>query len=234
MAFGQIGDVRQANHSLAEDQSARSGLPGAASTDSTAEPAPPGSLEAFVSALSQRLREEQASQPAPANQTQLGSVTTDRMTAQDVGLLAQRCAPSAPASALISIVRVESGFAPLAIRVNGPRPRVIYPRSPEAASELAETLIAQGRNIDLGLAQINSRNLVALGLSAQDAFDPCHNLAGAAEILNRGYERALQVDRADRPILQMAYSIYNTGNTDRGLFNGYVAKVEAARQREIR
>ncbi|MDR3509253.1 MAG: lytic transglycosylase domain-containing protein [Caulobacteraceae bacterium] len=153
-----------------------------------------------------------------------------RLTASDILRLQPQCAPATPAAALVSIVRVESGFQPLTIRVNGPHPQVYRPASvPEAVSQ-AQALLAGGANLDLGLAQINSRNLEPLGLSVADAFDPCRNLAGAAEILNRGYERALREDHGGRPILQMAYSIYNSGNTDRGLFNGYVAKVEAARR----
>ena len=230
VAFGQISGVRPSTHSLTEVSSAQSGGPATGRWDSAA--APQDSLAAFVGAQSRRLLEEQGSPLAATDRTPLGSTATARLTEQEVSAIAGRCASSAPASALISIVRVESGFAPLAIRVNGSRPRVLYAKSAETAAELAETMIVQGRNIDLGLAQINSGNLSALGLSARDAFDPCRNLAAAAEILNRGYARALKVNHANRPILQMAYSIYNTGNADRGLNNGYVAKVEAARPRE--
>jgi type IV secretion system protein VirB1 len=153
-----------------------------------------------------------------------------RLTAPQTTALAERCAPTAPASVLVSIVHVESGFLPLTIRVNGAHSRVLHPDSGAVAVEQAKTLIQAGRNIDLGLAQINSRNLSSAGLSVAEAFEPCRNLSAAAEILNRGYARALTTDRSNRPILQMAYSIYNTGNADSGLTNGYVAKVEAARK----
>lgn len=156
-----------------------------------------------------------------------------RLSVQMVSEIASRCAGSTPSSVLISIVQVESGFRPFLVRVNGTHPKTFDLGSAEEAKRLARSLILRGESVDLGLAQINSRNLGPLGLSADSAFDPCSNLAAAGEILSRGYERALAVDHADRPILQMAYSMYNTGSPVRGLANGYASKVEAARQ-EIR
>jgi type IV secretion system protein VirB1 len=125
---------------------------------------------------------------------------------------------------------VESHLSPLAIRVNDARAQVLAPSNKAEAIAAARALITNGRNLDLGLAQINSRNLGWLNLSVEDAFDPCRNLAAAAQILDRGYSSALKIDRANRPLLQMAYSIYNTGVADRGWSNGYVAKIDAARR----
>ena len=144
--------------------------------------------------------------------------------------LADRCAPTAPSSVLASIVQVESGRDPLRIGVNGPRHQVYSPTSQSDAVALARQLIGQGESIDLGLAQINSRNLPDLGLSVERVFDPCVNLAAAATMINRGYAAALRAGEPNRPILQMAYSIYNSGDGVRGIANGYAAKVEAARR----
>ena len=47
----------------------------------------------------------------------------------------------------------------------------------------ARSLIAAGHSVDLGPWQINSRNLSLLGMSLQDAFDPCQSVAGAARLL---------------------------------------------------
>ncbi len=145
-----------------------------------------------------------------------------------VTALADRCAPTAPAAVLASIVHVESGGSPLRIGVNGPRHRTYTPPSTGEAVALARSLIHRGASIDLGLAQINSANLTALGLSVEDAFDPCRNLAAAAVMINRGYAQALHAGEPDRPILETAYSIYNSGDGVRGIVNGYAAKVEAA------
>jgi type IV secretion system protein VirB1 len=188
----------------------------------SAGPAGPADLTAFLARRQASLVQAEAVTP-PAD------APAARITAAEAQALASRCAPSAPASALVSIVRVESGFMPYLIRRNGAHERVFRPGTAAAAAELARSLIAEGANVDLGLAQINSRNLGTLGLSVEAAFDPCRNVAAAAEVLNRGYEQALRVDRANRPILEMAYSIYNTGRTTAGLRNGYAAKVVAAR-----
>jgi type IV secretion system protein VirB1 len=63
-----------------------------------------------------------------------------------------------------------------------------------------------------------------------EAFDPCANLAAAAKIIDRGYNAALRAGPQNRPLLQTAFSLYNTGDAERGLENGYVDKVEAARR----
>lgn len=140
--------------------------------------------------------------------------------------LAQQCAPSIAPATMLSVVKVESGFNPLAINVNGaadPAP----PKDRFEAIRVAEGLIRRGQSVDLGLAQINSKNLGWLGLTVADAFDPCRNLAGAAKVLEQGYAGAAK--RApQQQALRMAFSAYNTGNYDGGFRNGYVAKVEAA------
>jgi type IV secretion system protein VirB1 len=125
------------------------------------------------------------------------------------------------------VARVESGRDPLVIGVNGPTPQRFTADSPAGAAALAERLIAAGRNIDLGLAQINVRNLAPLGLSVADAFDPCRNLRASAAVLRAGWARtAAQSDPASA--MSATLSLYNTGTTSRGRLNGYVAKVVAA------
>ena len=141
--------------------------------------------------------------------------------------LAAACAPGVAPPTLLAVARAESGLDPLAIGVNGPA----FPRSRvqlmSEAVRRAEALIASGRDIDLGLAQINVRNLPRLGLTVSDAFDPCRNLAASARILGEGYRRALPSAGAGQPALRAALSIYNTGDPDRGFQNGYVARVLA-------
>ncbi|MCR5876827.1 lytic transglycosylase domain-containing protein [Phenylobacterium sp. J426] len=140
--------------------------------------------------------------------------------------LAQRCAPTIAPVTMLSIVQVESRYNPLAINVNGaadPPPA----RTTAEAIRTAEILIRQGKSVDLGLGQINSKNLGWLGISVADAFDPCRNLAGAAKVLEAGYLSAAR-SAPQQQALRMAFSAYNTGDHSRGFANGYVAKVEAA------
>jgi type IV secretion system protein VirB1 len=140
--------------------------------------------------------------------------------------LAERCAPTVAVSTLLSVVHAESGFKPLAIGVNGPTPRSLYPANVEAAAETATRLIAAGRSIDLGLGQINSANLSWLGLTVADAFDPCKNLAAAARVLATGYRPSDVTPTGRQAALRVAFSRYNTGDAARGFRNGYVARVE--------
>lgn len=139
--------------------------------------------------------------------------------------LAQRCAPNVAPMTMVSIVQVESRGNPLAINVNrAPDPPPASSRREAIAT--AERLIAQGQNLDLGLAQINSKNLAPLGLTVADAFEPCRNLAASAKLLQASYLAAARL-APEQDALRMAFSAYNTGNHRRGFLNGYVAKVEA-------
>jgi type IV secretion system protein VirB1 len=143
-------------------------------------------------------------------------------------VLAEQCAPTVAPETLLSIVQVESSFDPLAIGVNGlPRVQATATNRKDAVAK-ASALIAGGRNIDLGLAQINSKNLGWLGLSIEDAFDPCRSLAAGALVLQAGYARSNAGRVGPQAALQTAFSFYNTGRPDRGFANGYVGKVTRA------
>jgi type IV secretion system protein VirB1 len=127
---------------------------------------------------------------------------------------------------LVSIVRIESRFNTLAIGGPG-KVTLRQPRSLKEAVSLAGRLIRSGKSVDLGLAQINSRNLKRLGLSVQSALDPCRNLAAAGALLVEDYRQA-RTELPPQAALRRALSLYNSGSPLRGLANGYVARVEAA------
>lgn len=141
--------------------------------------------------------------------------------------LAAQCAPTVSPPTLAAIAHAESRFDPLAIGVNN-GPAVRRARTPTEAAATARLLIAAGRNIDLGLAQINSANLDWLGLSIEAAFDPCRNLAAAATVLIAGYRPSSETPTARQLALRVALSRYNTGHPSRGFRNGYVSRVEAS------
>jgi type IV secretion system protein VirB1 len=143
-------------------------------------------------------------------------------------IMADQCAPTEPAIVLTSIARVESGYDSFKISVNGPHSQSFGPNSRREAIALAYQLILDGKNIDLGLAQINSKNMTWLGASIDDLFDPCKNLMAASKIMEHGYKLALKTSPPDRSLLETAYSFYNTGRPDRGFANGYVKKIVTA------
>lgn len=141
--------------------------------------------------------------------------------------LAAQCAPHVAPATLLAVARAESGLEPLAIGVNGARGRRPSATTASEAVAAAKALVAAGRDIDLGLAQINVRNLPRLGLSMEAAFDPCRNLAAAAQVLSEGYARGQARHGPGQAALRAALSVYNTGHLERGFANGYVARVVA-------
>ncbi|RAK66412.1 lytic transglycosylase domain-containing protein [Phenylobacterium kunshanense] len=146
---------------------------------------------------------------------------------QIVADLAVQCAPGVAPATLLAVARAESDLDPLAIGVNGARARRPQPSTAAEAAAAARSLAAAGRDIDLGLAQINVRNLARLGLSIEAAFDPCRNLAAAAVVLREGYARGRARHGPGQAALRVALSVYNTGHAERGFANGYVARVIA-------
>ena len=142
--------------------------------------------------------------------------------------LAGSCAPSVAPETLISIVHTESRFNTLAIGVNSPGVRKPAPATRAQAIAAARSLIRQGYNIDLGLGQINSANLGWLGLSVEDAFEPCRNLAAAARVLATNYQAVARFAPSPDHAIATALSLYNTGDRRRGFRNGYVARVYAS------
>jgi len=139
------------------------------------------------------------------------------------------CAPPEVApETLQAVIRVESGGDPLAVGINlpGQSARAVHPASRTEALTIVQAVLAQGGSVDLGLMQINNRNLAGLGYSVADMFDLCANIRAGALILQEDYRRALQITPAGQPALRAALSAYNSGDFARGFANGYVARYE--------
>jgi type IV secretion system protein VirB1 len=139
--------------------------------------------------------------------------------------LVEHCAPAVHPQTMQALVKTESGFNPYAIGINGGVQLERQPQTKEQAVAVATRLIAEGKRIDMGLAQINSVNLAALGLTVEQVFEPCQNLAAAATILEENYARARRAHGEGQKGLEAALSAYNTGNPLDGIANGYVQKV---------
>ncbi|MFC0510552.1 lytic transglycosylase domain-containing protein [Asaia spathodeae] len=140
-----------------------------------------------------------------------------------IGPLLAACAAFVAPSTLDAVISVESGGNELAIHDNsGANPP--SPRNLSDAIRTVEHLISVGHSVDIGLMQINSRNLPALGLSVSQVFRPCENIHAGASILASGFARALRAGRQGQDALQVALSYYNTGSPLAGFENGYVAR----------
>jgi type IV secretion system protein VirB1 len=136
----------------------------------------------------------------------------------------QQYVPDVAPQTIAAIIRVESGGNQYAIGINGSFRRRLCLKSTKESVAEARYLISKGYSVDLGLMQINSRNLPGLGITIEQAFDPAINMQAGAKILIRGYRGAIKRYGPGQDALKAALSAYNTGNYQRGFKNGYVAK----------
>ena len=137
--------------------------------------------------------------------------------------LASQCAPSVAPETVLAIIHTESSGDPFALNVNGGRQPARQSNAADAAAT-ARRFVAAGYSVDLGLGQINSRNMRWLGLTWETVFDPCINIAALGRVLTANYNAA-KAGRDPQTALRVALSMYNTGSQTRGFRNGYVAKV---------
>jgi type IV secretion system protein VirB1 len=137
--------------------------------------------------------------------------------------LASQCAPSVAPETVLAIIKTESNGEQFALNVNGGKQPARQASAADAAAT-ARRYVAAGYSVDLGLGQINSRNMRWLGLTWETVFDPCTNVAALARVLTSNYN-AVQAGRDPQTALRVALSMYNTGSQTRGFRNGYVAKV---------
>ena len=139
--------------------------------------------------------------------------------------LALQCSPTVAPDTLLAIARQESGLHAWLLRDNMTKD-VVAGRDLEQAVGAAEALIAAGHSVDIGLMQINSRNLIVLGLSVAAVMDPCTNVAAGGRVLTEAYAVASLRLGPGAGALRIALSRYNTGDDQAGLQNGYVGQVE--------
>ena len=130
--------------------------------------------------------------------------------------LLMMCAPAVDPVTMAAVVKQESGGQPWVVNNNTTRKSITFASKP-AAVAAAVAAVGRGESVDMGLAQINSKNLPALGLSVDQVFDPCTNLAAGARILAAGYQQTGS--------LSGALSVYNTGRSDSKIGVAYAQKV---------
>ncbi|NUY02467.1 lytic transglycosylase domain-containing protein [Paraburkholderia sp. JPY169] len=150
----------------------------------------------------------------------------------DFMALAQQCAPQIAPVTMAAIVRTESGFNPYAIGVVHGR-LLRQPSNAAEAVAAARALETTGWNFSVGLAQVNRANWPDYGLTAENAFEPCRNLAAAAAILQDCFatarSRRVHADSDSQSDVQGALraslSCYASGNFSTGYRTGYVQRV---------
>ncbi len=138
-----------------------------------------------------------------------------------------QCSPQVAENTMMAIIRTESKGNPLSIGLNKGYKLKFQPVSDAQAQSWVKYLEEHGFNFDVGLAQVNIKNIHKYGYKAVDALDPCTNLKIASNILKKNYSDARNHSNSDSEALSKAISAYNTGNYSSGFNNGYVQKVYA-------
>jgi len=138
--------------------------------------------------------------------------------------LAIACSPNVDPSTINQIIDVESNYKVFAVNVNHRRFTYQQPNNLPEALALVQSALAEGHTVDIGLMQINSRNLPSLGLSITDAFDPCKNINAGGKILTAFYHQHSKTYGEGQKALLAALSSYNTGNKSDGFSNGYILR----------
>ncbi|WP_455481880.1 lytic transglycosylase domain-containing protein [Bartonella sp. B35(2025)] len=149
------------------------------------------------------------------------------MTIPDFMMLAATCAPTIHPTTLSSVVMQESQGNAYAISIDGNQKLSHQPSTFEEAITIAERLKNDGHNFDIGLGQINVKNLGWLGMSLSDLFDPCKNLKAVQIILTHCYERAKSMYNFEQTALKAALNCYNTRDFKNGFTSAYVQKIAA-------
>jgi type IV secretion system protein VirB1 len=163
----------------------------------------------------------------------------------DVAALQSRCLPTVPLATLNAIIRVESGGNPNAMQIDFPKAilkrwhlpqgTLRLKRQPATQREALEWLDyfeRRGIFVDVGLMQVSTAEAKRRGIPVESLprliSDPCFNLRFGWQILDSAYQLEVQTYGPGQEALQHAISRYNTGDTQRGIDNGYLARVVAA------
>ena len=159
----------------------------------------------------------------------------------DVAALQSHCLPAVPLSTIGAIIRVESDGNPNTMQIDFPRVILKRWHLPEGTLRLKRQPATQrealewlgyferrGISVDVGLMQVSTAEAHRRGLPDESLLDPCFNLRAGWQILDSAYQLETKTYGPGQTALQHAISRYNTGDTQRGIDNGYLARIMAA------
>lgn len=136
---------------------------------------------------------DELDEPEPAGWTSLLREQADQVSAWEEMFERPSRDLGTPAKLLAAIAKVESGFKPWSLNVEG-RP-YIFDSKAEALGKAREAWDA-GRSFDVGLMQVNRWWLSRFGVSLEAALDPLANVYLGGWILKRELERRGSVREA--------------------------------------
>jgi type IV secretion system protein VirB1 len=159
----------------------------------------------------------------------------------DIPALQSRCLPAVQLTTISAIIRVESGGNPNAMQIDFPRALLRQWHLPEGTLRLKRQPTTErealgwlgyfklrGISVDLGLMQVSTAEAQRRGLPTEQLLDPCFNLRVGWQILDSAYQLEVKTYGPGQEALRHAISRYNTGDTQRGIDNGYLTRVMAA------
>jgi type IV secretion system protein VirB1 len=159
----------------------------------------------------------------------------------DITRLQSTCLPTAPLSTLRAVIQVESRGNPNAMQIDFPKGLLKRWRLAEGTLRLkrqptnhreALDWLAYFQSydifVDLGLMQVSTAEAKRRGISPESLLEPCTNLQVGWQILEDDYRIEKRTYGPGQEALRHAISRYNTGDAERGIANGYLARVLAA------
>lgn len=141
--------------------------------------------------------------------------------------LLQDCAPQVSPLLMQALVKTESSWQPFAIGMDKAHGTVKQPASLSEAVATAKKLAAAGRKFSVGLAQIHVSNVTLYGMTWEQAFDACQNLAVGQKILWNFYHRASASGYSGVAAIWAALRGYNSGGVDRAVSDAYANRIFA-------
>lgn len=135
--------------------------------------------------------------------------------------VAETCAPMVEPAALAAIVRLESEFNPLAIRVHSDAALKRQPATKEAAVAAANELLAKRAEFSLGLGGLSVESGQKHGLSLEEMFDPCRNLAVTGHLLAGYLGASAKAGAEDGPFGAAFARYFGQGDEEAGYLAGY-------------
>jgi type IV secretion system protein VirB1 len=125
--------------------------------------------------------------------------------------LVAQCAPFVAPTTMAAIIKVESGGRALVILDNATG-RDYSPSSVPQGVSTIDRLLAEGhRQLDVGIAQVDTKNFVAYSLTPATALNACTNIRVGAKILQAAYKQAVVAYGPGQVALYHAFEAYNSG-----------------------
>lgn len=141
--------------------------------------------------------------------------------------LLEQCAPQVSPVLMQALVRAESAGQAYAIGMDSSHGSVKQPATLAEAVRTARQLAGAGRKFSVGLAQVHVSNVTRYGLSWEQAFDPCQNLAAGQKILWHFYHRASASGYSGVAAIWAALRGYNSGGVHRTVSDDYAHRIFA-------